>query len=113
MFFFNPTMRPISLILGAYLLAGASGVFAANLDAGKAKSMACATCHGMNGLSVMPDAANLAGQSEIYLSAQLKNFRSGKRVHEVMGFIAKPLTDDDIANLSAWYSAMKVTVTMP
>jgi cytochrome c553 len=44
---------------------------------------------------------------------QLKNYRSGKRHHEVMSVIAKSLTDAEIANLSAWYSAIKVTVEAP
>ena len=61
----------------------------------------------------MPGAPNLAGQQAIYLSEQLKNYRSGKRQHEVMSYIAKPLTDAEIAQLSAWYNAIKVTVEAP
>jgi len=49
----------------------------------------------------------------IYLSEQLKNYRSGKRQHEVMSYIAKPLTDTEIGQLAAWYSAIKVIVEAP
>jgi cytochrome c553 len=55
----------------------------------------------------------LAGQPPIYTSEQLKNYRSGKRHHEVMSVIAKPLTDAEIANLAAWYSSIKVNVEAP
>jgi cytochrome c553 len=50
----------------------------------------------------------LAGQSEIYLAEQLKNYRSGKRNHEVMSVMAKPLTDQEIDNLAAWFSSIKI-----
>ncbi len=81
---------------------------------GRAKAdVACALCHGPAGQATLPNAPNLAGQQAIYLSEQLKNYRSGKRQNEVMGVIAKPLTDTEIMQLSAWYSAIKVTVEAP
>ena len=83
---------------------------AADAAAGKAKAQVCSTCHGMQGLAVAPDAPHLAGQPEIYLAAQLRAFRSGERRHEVMNLIAKPLTDDDIANLTAWFSSFRIGV---
>jgi cytochrome c553 len=70
-------------------------------------------CHGVNGIATMPSAPNLAGQPPIYVSEQLKHYRNDKRQHEVMGVIAKPLTDADIANLAAWYSSIKFTVEAP
>jgi cytochrome c553 len=79
---------------------------------GKAKAEAqCNVCHGANGMSQIPNAPHLAGQPEIYLSEQLKNYRSGKRANEVMGVLAKPLSDDDIANLAAWYSSIEIKAT--
>lgn len=74
---------------------------------------ACALCHGPSGVATLPNAPNLAGQQAIYLSEQLKNYRSGKRQSEVMNTIAKSLTDTEIAQLVAWYSAVKVTVESP
>ncbi|MGB9149163.1 MAG: cytochrome c [Burkholderiales bacterium] len=83
----------------------------APIAAGRAKAdAACATCHGKNGYSQLPNAPHLAGQPEIYLREQLKAYRSGKRAHEVMAVIAKPLTDDDISNLAAWYSSIEIKV---
>ncbi len=80
-------------------------------EAGKAKAAAvCNVCHGANGMSQMPGAPHLAGQPEMYVREQLRAYRSGKRQHEVMAIIAKPLTDDEISDLSAWYASMEITV---
>ena len=88
--------------------------FADDVADGRAKAdAACALCHGFNGVATMPGAPNLAGQNAIYLSEQLKNYRSGKRHHEVMTYIAKPLTDAEIAQLAAWFSSIKVSVETP
>jgi cytochrome c553 len=73
----------------------------------------CAVCHGLDGVAKTPDAANLAGESKIYLTKQLQAFRSGERKHEQMSIIAQGLTDDDIADLAAWYSSLRFTVTVP
>jgi cytochrome c553 len=81
--------------------------------AGRAKAQPCAVCHGTNGISTQPDSPNLAGQPAFYLSTQLKNYRSGERKHEVMSFMAKPLTDDDIEQLSQWFASIKYEVKLP
>jgi cytochrome c553 len=73
----------------------------------------CATCHGANGLSTLVNAPNLAGQPAIYVAEQMKAYRSGKRQHEVMNVIAKPLSDADIDALAAWYASIKIEVKMP
>ena len=97
--------------LAAALLAG--GAAAQDVAAGRAKAQACAVCHGALGVSVAPDAPNLAGQPAIYVTAQLRAYRNGRRQHEVMAVMAKGLSDDDIANLAAWYAAIKVEATAP
>lgn len=85
-----------------------------DVAAGRAKSdTACALCHGVNGISTLPNAPNLAGQQAIYVVEQLRNYRSGKRQNEVMSVIAKNLTDSEIAHLGAWFSAIKVSVEAP
>ncbi len=86
---------------------------AADAAAGRKKAGQCKTCHGIDGIAKIPIAPHIAGESEIYLATQLKAFRSGKRVHEIMSVIAKDLSDEDISNLSAWYSSIKITATMP
>jgi cytochrome c553 len=104
--------RATGAVLIALLALGA-GSAQADAKAGKDKSRSCATCHGPLGLSALPNAPNLAGQPEIYIAEQLKAYRSGKRSNEVMAVIAKPLSDDDIADLSAWYGSLKVEVKEP
>ena len=95
------------------LLCMAPPALAADLAAGKKKAAQCAVCHGQNGIAAIPEAPNLAGESSIYIDKQLKAFRSGERTHEQMSIIAQSLTDDEIRNLAAWYSAMQVSVTLP
>ncbi len=92
----------------------APAAWAADSAIGRQKAAStCAVCHGPLGVSQAPDAPHLAGQPAMYLSAQLKAYRSGARRHEVMAVIAKPLSDDDIANLAAWYAAQKISVQSP
>jgi cytochrome c553 len=81
--------------------------------AGRVKAGECAVCHGDLGLSQAPDVPNLAGQPKVYLVEQLKVYRSGKRVHEVMNIAAKGLKDAEIENLAAWYSSLAVRVEAP
>ena len=81
--------------------------------AGKAKAaQVCNVCHGANGMSQIPGAPHLAGQPEMYVREQLRAYRSGKRQNEMMTIIAKPLTDDEISDLSAWYSSIEITATI-
>ena len=87
---------------------------AADPAAGRTKAnVACAVCHGPTGMSMMPNAPHLAGQPALYLVEQLKNYRNGKRAHEVMGVIAKPLTDAEIDDLAAWYASLQISVQVP
>lgn len=79
---------------------------AGDAAAGKAKSAVCAGCHGANGISTVPIYPNLAGQKEQYLVKQMKAFRDGLRSDPTMSAMAKPLSDADIDNLSAYYAGM-------
>jgi cytochrome c553 len=97
------------LVLSALTFAVNSAV-SADAEAGRQKAQLCAACHGPMGLSTMPNTPNLAGQPEPYLAEQLKAYRSGKRVHEQMSLLAKPLSDADIANVSAWYASIQVQI---
>lgn len=100
-----------SFIAAAALLAGAAA--AGDPQAGRAKAAACVVCHGQAGLSAVPDAPHLAGQPAIYLEQQLRSYRSGLRRHAQMNVVAKPLSDEDIADLAAWFSAIRVEATVP
>ena len=87
---------------------------AADPRAGRAKvAGVCQACHGMDGLSKNPEAPNLAGQIENYLVKSLAEYRSEVRKNESMNIVAKDLTDDDIANISAYYASIQVDVIPP
>ncbi len=105
-------MKSVSLIAAGLLCAALTpNVLAADkIDAGAKVAQSCVMCHGENGLSSMPGTPSLAGQSEIYLASQLRQFRDGKRHNEVMNVIAKPLSDADIDNVAAWFAAIEVEV---
>ena len=80
---------------------------AADIAAGKAKALFdCADCHGATGISVVENFPNLAGQKELYLANQLKAFRAGTRKSDEMNYIAKQLSDADIANVAAYFASL-------
>ena len=102
-------MRNKALILASVLLATSSfNVFAAgDAAAGKAKSMVCAGCHGMDGNSSNAMWPNIAGQHEAYLAKQLRAFKSGERKDAQMAPIMGTLSDEDIANVAAYFASQK------
>ncbi|HML14987.1 MAG TPA: cytochrome c [Xanthobacteraceae bacterium] len=86
---------------------------AGDVKAGRQKALQCQTCHGMDGAAKIPEAPNLSGQSEIYLTKSLQDYRSGARKNEMMSIVAAPLNDQDIADLAAYFAAIPVTVGEP
>lgn len=106
------TGRKIRAALACVLALGMSTA-QADVQAGRAKARMCAVCHGEFGLGILPNTPNLAGQPEIYLAEQLKAYRSGKRTNEIMSVIAKPLTDAEITDLSAWFASIAIEVKPP
>jgi len=106
-------MRSLPFLALALSAALPVTALSADVKAGQIRSAACAVCHGPQGLSMQPAVPHLAGQPEIYLIEQLKAYRSGKRANEVMGVIAKPLTDTEIENLAAWYASITLRVELP
>lgn len=82
---------------------------AGDVEAGKAKAAVCAACHGQNGMAAIPMYPNLAGQNEAYLVNALKAYRSKERNGgnaPIMQAQAAALSDDDIANLAAYFSSL-------
>ncbi|GAB57693.1 c-type cytochrome [Rheinheimera nanhaiensis] len=94
------------MLLMTVMLLGSAGVAAADIDAGKAKAAVCAACHGANGISVIPDYPNLAGQKVRYLEASIKAYRDGERKNPIMSPMASGLSDADIANIAAFYASL-------
>lgn len=97
----------------ACALACGAGTAQADAAAGRAKANMCIVCHGQFGVSVIPNAPNLAGQPAIYIEGQLKAYRSGTRTDPVMSVIAKPLTDAEITDLAAWFASIAIEAKPP
>jgi len=69
---------------------------------------ACAECHAYNGGSDGSGAfPRIAGQSSSYLAKELRDYASGVRLNAVMAPIAKALSSDDIADVTAYYASSK------
>ena len=95
---------PVALA-AALLSAPAAAGPAGTVEAGAAKSAVCAACHGANGTSVNPEWPNLAGQHKPYIAAQLAAFKSGVRMNPIMLGQAVGLSDQDMADLGAYFSS--------
>lgn len=78
--------------------------------AGEAKSALCATCHGADGNSQIAMNPKLAGQSEKYLLKQLQDYQSGERQDATMTAMVANLSEEDMADLAAWYASQEVTL---
>ena len=100
-------MKRMMLPVGMAVLLGIGAAQAAgDAQAGKAKAGMCAGCHGANGEGVGPNPA-LAGKSENQLIQAMKDFKSGKRDNAVMKGLASRLSDQDMANLAAYYASLR------
>lgn len=102
-------------VLGGGLMLAllSSGVFAQDAAIGRLKAQRCSGCHGDLGIAVAPNAPNLAGEHRLYIEKQLRAFRDGDRKHEQMTIVAARLSDEDIADLAAWFEAIEVSATAP
>jgi cytochrome c553 len=113
-----PPRRPVLMGLAvvfsmANTLAVRDSYAAGDVAAGRQKALMCQTCHGLDGKAKIPEAPSLAGQSAIYLTKALNDYRSGARKNDMMSLVAPTLKDKDVEDLAAYYSAIEVTVTPP
>lgn len=81
-----------------------------DVEAGKAKAAVCGACHGADGNSAAPSNPKLAGQGEVYLIKQLQNFKSGERDNAIMMGQAQGLSEQDMADLAAYYASQSIEV---
>jgi cytochrome c553 len=79
---------------------------AGDAAAGKAKAASCAGCHGANGEGKAPNPA-LAGKAEDAFVQAMQDYKSGKRNNPIMKTFASQLSDQDVANLAAYYASLK------
>ncbi|GAB4186751.1 MAG: hypothetical protein Tsb002_11520 [Wenzhouxiangellaceae bacterium] len=103
-------MNKVTLLLSAaMLMCGLNAAQAAgngNPAAGQEKSATCQACHGADGNQTLDNTyPKLGGQYADYLQQSLRAYRSGTRKNPVMMGFAAQLSDQDIADLAAWYAS--------
>ncbi|MBL1264099.1 c-type cytochrome [Candidatus Methylomicrobium oryzae] len=109
----------LSLILAAPILASAAPssqvawtaeqlnfVKGGNAHKGRELAANCTACHGEIGISSIPDYPSLTGQLPTYLFKQLQDYADGSRDNPLMAGIAKGLSKQDMADLSAWFASL-------
>ena len=92
------------------LLAFYAAPAAAGAEEGRAKAATCVACHGENGNSSSPAFPSLSGQPKQFIVSALFQFREGKRQNEVMSPLAAKLSNADMNDLAAWFSAQPALV---
>lgn len=78
-----------------------------DVEAGKAKAGMCGACHGATGVNPNPTYPDLAGQHEAYIAKQLADFKSGARTDMMMAPMAASLSEQDMADLGAFFASQK------
>jgi cytochrome c553 len=82
--------------------------FAGDATAGQEKASTCVACHGLDGNSTDPANPKIAGQNARYIERHVKLIKSGTREAATMLEFAQPLSDQDIADIAAYYATQKV-----
>ncbi len=100
-------LKSVLMVAGLVLASGVS--VAGDVEAGKNASAVCAGCHGADGNSAMANFPKLAGQGEKYLLKQLSDIKTGKRVVVEMTGLLDAMSEQDMANLAAYYAAQTGT----
>jgi cytochrome c553 len=105
-------MHRLCLFATFFAATAASAAPTPDLAAGKSKAVPCQACHGTDGnADVDPQYPRIAGQYADYLAQALREYRSGDRKNPIMAGFATPLSDQDIADLAAYYAALPGRLT--
>ncbi|HWV08415.1 MULTISPECIES: c-type cytochrome [unclassified Pseudomonas] len=102
----NKVLVSLLLTLGITGLAHAAG----DAAAGQGKVAVCGACHGADGNSAAPNFPKLAGQGERYLLKQLNDIKSGARPIVEMTGMLDGLSDQDLADVAAYFASQKMSV---
>ena len=103
-------MGKATVLLFAGLLVAPAFAVEGDAEAGKAKAAACAACHGQDGNSAAAANPKLAGQSAAYTYKQLMDFKAGNRVNAIMQGMAAGLSEQDMADIAAYYASQSIEV---
>ena len=102
----NKLLVSLLLTLGVTGLAQAAG----DATAGQTKAAVCGACHGPDGNSAAPTFPKLAGQGERYLLKQMQDIKSGARPVVAMTGLLDNLSEQDMADLAAYFASQKGSV---
>jgi cytochrome c553 len=107
------SMRGLILGLAALVVTSPFVQAAGDSAAGRTVMVKCQVCHGKDGLGTVADAPNIAGQKYDYLLHSLMAYKTGQRRSAAMAAAVNGLSKEDIANVAAYYAAIKFTVEVP
>ncbi len=97
-----------ALIVSSATAASLAQEIKGDAQAGQTKNAMCIGCHGIKGYqSSFPEVYKvpmISGQSAGYISSALHEYKKGDRKHPTMRNIADSLSEQDIADLAAYYS---------
>jgi cytochrome c553 len=99
----------LTLLAGASFAAASAAAQEGSVEAGRAKAVTCAACHGADGNSVTPDWPMLAGQHASYIVRQLQAFKEGERTDVTMKPFADLLSDQDMLDVAAFFASQTPT----
>lgn len=94
-----------TLVACAALAAAGTALAQGDANAGKQKAAVCSACHGADGNSSNPEWPSLAGLGERYIVQQLQLFKDDKRQNPLMSPQAKPLSEQDMQDLGAYFAS--------
>jgi cytochrome c553 len=77
-----------------------------NAEAGRKAALQCQACHGMDGVGKVLGAPHISGQAEQYLVKSMTDYKTGARKNDMMSVVMPPLSDQQIADLAAFYAAL-------
>lgn len=98
--------RTTKALAAAALLALAAGAQAQQVNQVRVWAAACATCHGTEGRAE-PGMIGLAGRGQDELLQQLLAFKNGQRPATIMNQLAKGYSDEQLAQIAAYFAAQK------
>jgi len=111
------SMKNIYVLLGLLLISSSTFAVDGDPEAGKAKSLTCAACHGTDGNSAIPMNPKIAGQHAGYLYKQLAEFKLAAqtggaegRNNAVMNGMAVGLSDQDMKDLAVYYASQEPNI---
>ena len=111
--FTEHSMRGLILGLAALVVTSSFAQAGGDITAGQKVMVHCQGCHGKDGLGKTSYMPNIAGQKYDYLIHALMSYKLGQRKSQMMSLVVKNLSDQDIANVLAYYAAIKITVEVP